>query len=348
MADFTPTDQTVYDPEEVIFAADGSIESMTDPDSGEVIKADPKPAAKADPSGPYDGVDDDGNRDDDDESHDRGDDKLDPVLADMLNAYGFDDDDIEWNGEQTRVRDLSPEDRKEYFNELRDRDRQDAAGTSPEEQELLDFLRQGGDLRQALGVAPAANSTVGSLSADEVNLADIRQQYPNLSDEEVQEELDDRKASSRYEAKTGHIRERLTVQEQEQETMAEEQEFRAEQQQFVQASNSLTEVLGFRVAPEVKQFLLSQTATKAENGNSPFLNSLTPDKVLRLQFLDTYAGEIDKHYQAEIKAAEKRGYQKALSGAPTTPSGRGGSAGNTRTGQPKDDKRYADYTLGDD
>lgn len=347
MADFNSTDQTIYDPEEVIFAADGSVESMTDVETGEVIKSDPKPEPKADPSGPYDGTDEDGNKADDRRSS-AGDDELDEVLADTLAVYGLDDDAIEWNGEETRVRDLSPEDRREFLAELRERDRQEAAGTTPEEQELLDFLRNGGDLRQALGIAPAAGSAVASLSADEVNLADIRQQYPALSEEDVQEELADRKASSRYEAKTGHIRERLTQAEQQQQQQAEEAEFRAEQQLFVQASETLTDVLGFPIVPEVKQFLLSQTATKAENGNSPFLNSLTPDKVLRLQFLDTYAGEIDKHYKAEVQAAYKKGKADALSGAPTSPSGRGGSAGNTRSSQRLDDKTYADYTLGDD
>ena len=353
MADSSPTDHIVYDPEEVIFAADGSVESMTDADTGEVIKSDPVPEVR-ERSGPYDDTDDEGNNPGDERGSSSGDDELDEVLADTLSAYGLVDEDgnasdaIEWNGEQTRVRDLSSEERREFLGELRERDRQEAAGTSPEEQELLDFLRGGGNLRDALGVPAAGSGAVASLSADEVNLTDIRQQYPELSEEEVREELADRQASSRYENKTGQIRARLGAQETAQNAQAERQEYERERQLFVEAGSKLTSVLGFPVEKPVLDYLMARTASQEANGQSPFLNSLTPEKMLRLEYMDTYADQIDAHYKQAVETAYKRGKSDALSGAPRTPSGRGGSAGNTRAGQPRDEKNYADYTLGDD
>ena len=363
MADSNSQDHIVYDPEEVIFAADGSVESMNDPDTGEVIKSDPVPEPR-ERSGPYDETDDEGNNPEDNRENSRrntnrdsdedGHDALDEMLADTLSAYGMIDEDgnasdeIEWNGERTRVRDLSSEDRREFLGELRERDRQEAAGTTPEEQELLDFLRGGGNLREALGVSSAGSGAVSSLSADEINLADIRQQYPTLSDEEVQEELADRQASSRYENKTGQIRERLGAQETADNARAERQEYEREHQLFVEAGSKLTSVLGFPVEKPVLDYLMARTASQEANGQSPFLNSLTPEKMLRLEYMDTYAEHIDAHYKQAVETAYKRGKSDALSGAPRTPSGRGGSAGNTRAGQPRDEKNYADYTLGDD
>ena len=354
MADSSPTDHIVYDPEEVIFAADGSVESMNDPETGEVIKSDPVPETR-ERSGPYDETDEDGyNPGDERRGASPDGDELDEVLADTLSAYGLVDEDgnasdtIEWNGEQTRVRDLSSEDRREFLGELRERDRQEAAGTSPEEQELLDFLRGGGNLRDALGVPAAGSGAVASLSADELNLTDIRQQYPGLSEEEVREELADRQASSRYENKTGQIRERLGAQETAENARAERQEYEREHQLFVEAGSKLTSVLGFPVEKPVLDYLLARTASQEANGQSPFLNSLTPEKMLRLEYMDTYADQIDAHYKQAVETAYKKGKSDALSGAPRTPSGRGGSAGNTRAGQPRDDKNYADYTLGDD
>jgi len=354
MADSASNDSLIIDPMDVIFDEHGNVESMTDPDTGETVTSDEVPEARQ-PRGPYDETDDDGNNagDENGNGNTAGDADLDPVLADTLAVYGLVDEDgnatdaIEWNGEETRVRDLSAEDRREFLQELRDSAVREAAGTTAEEQELLDFLRQGGDLREALGLPASAGGQVSALSADEVNLADIRNQYPGLSDDEVQEELADRKLSARYESKTGQIRERLTQAEQVATTKAADDEFQAARQVFVETANRMPDVLGFKIEPAVREFLLAQTATQEANGESPFLNSLTPEKVLRLQFLDSYAGQIDQHYKSEVDAAYKRGRADMAKGAPTSPSGRGGSAGNTKPVNPRDQKSYADYTLGE-
>ncbi|WP_216726085.1 hypothetical protein [Hymenobacter siberiensis] len=332
----------ILDADDVIFAADGSVESMTDPDTGEKVTADPQPDEDRDPDGPYDHTDADGNRPDDDGDNDN--DELDPVLADVLEAYGLEDDTIEWNGEETRVRDLSPEDRKEFLAELRT----SAAGLTPEEQELLDFVRQGGSLREAFASeATAAGTGIAALPADELNRADIRAQYKNFSEDEVEAELEYRKGNPNFERKTGEIRERLTAQEQEQAAIADEQSFRQEQQLFVESAKNLKAVLGFPIEPEVADYLLQRTATREANGMSPFLNSLTPEKMLRLEYLDTYADQIDAHYKAEVAAAHKRGRTEALRGAPSTPRGRGGSVGTVSSAR-SNGRPDAEFTLGED
>ena len=354
------------DPDDVIFGADGSIESMTDPDTGEVVKADPVPEVRA-PRGPGDinpdgsvrgvaGTDEDGQDGDGDnnapaarsgKSNSAFEQEF---LADTLAVYGLDSDEIEWNGEQVRVGELTLDERREFLQELRDRDRAEAAGLDPAELELLDFLRAGGNLADVVGPQPVAGeSQVAALDADGVNRLDIRQQFPSLSEEEVEAELEDRKVGKLYDKKTTALRERLTQTEVTERQRAETQEFEAERQQFIAASAAIKEIAGFAVSPEVSQWLLAQTATRQENGQSPFLNSLTPEKIQRLQFLDAFEPQMRAHYEAEIKAAEKRGREQALQGAPSRPSGRSGSASvrSQGTGTRHDPVEYADYILGE-
>jgi len=362
MTDNPIAELDAIDPDEVIFGEDGSIESMTDPDSGEVIKADPKPEARSNPRGPADINPDQGTRpttdtgDDDQDNNDnqpsqspsrRTSEAADDFLTDTLAVYGLESDEIEWNGEQTRVRDLSSEDRREFLEELRDRDRAEAAGLNEAELELLDFVRSGGDLREAFGGQPAPQSSVAVLDADGLNRLDIRQQYPDLTEDEVSEELEHRKGSSLYDKKTGALRERLTTVEQVEQQAASEREFTAQRTQFTTAASALTEVLGFPVNDQIRQHLLARTASEEQNGQSPFLNSLTPERILRLEYLDTFAPQMQAHYEEQIKASYKRGREEALNGAPTRPSGRSGSAGGTaRQAAPRDEKQYEDYTLG--
>lgn len=342
------------DPDDVIFGEDGSIESMTDPDTGEKIVADPKPEAKPGPRGPGDinPDDNDGPEDDDKPASQRGqapvsEQELD-FLTDTLAIYGLESDEIEWNGEQVSVRELSPEERREFLTELRDRDRAEAAGLSAVELELLDFVRNGGNLAEAFGgQAAPSESAVAALDADGLNRLDIRQQFPDLTDEEVESELEDRKAGKLYDKKTGALKERLVAAEQAEFQVAEQREFEAERAQFTTAAAALTDVFGFPINDAIRQHMLQQTATREQNGNSPFLNSLTPEKVLRLQYLDTFGEQMVQHYEQQLKDQYKKGRTDALQGAPSRPSGRSGSAGSTARGQQRDTSNDSDYTLGE-
>lgn len=351
------------DPDEVIFDEDGGVESMVDDETGEVIKADPKPESARVPHGPSDvNPDLDADEPSAPQTAGRGGAAKSlaqaerDLLADTLSVYGLDDDQIEWNGEQVRVSELSADERREFLTELRDRDRQEASGLNEAELELIDFVRSGGNLAEAFGgQAAGAPSQIAGLDTDALNRLDIRQQFPDLTDEEVEGELEDRKAGKLYDKKTDALRSRLTEAESQQQQRVAQQEFQQQRQQFTTAAGSLQEVLGFPVNDAIRQHLLEQTASQEANGNSPFLNSLTPEKILRLQFLDTFAQQMQQHYEQRSKDEYKRGRTEALSGAPARPSGRSGSAGASggngqRTGDAtrRDTTNDSEYTLGAD
>jgi hypothetical protein len=196
-------------------------------------------------------------------------------------------------------------------------------GLSPEALQFDQLIKSGMTPEQAL---EQLSGSIGQLGEDELNVRDIREQYPTFTEEQVQAELEDRKAGRNYHAKTEALRakfqasqpnlEQLTAQQQEAMTA----QLEAERAEIVRTVQELPNVDGFQVSDEIKNHLLAKMVELEENQLSPAVNQLdNPANMFKALYYLEFMPQIVQHYHSEIQAAEERGYKRAVEGFPNRP-----------------------------
>jgi hypothetical protein len=245
----------------------------------------------------------------------------------LLRRNGFETNIIQYGDEEVDFSTLSPEEQADVLGQLYEQEQQDLSedaryfdqllksGLTP--QQVAEYLLQGG----------------AELSDDELHLEDIRKGYPNLSEQEQLEELEDRKAGRLYAAKTEQLRQQAEasrptleqLQAREQEATAAEME--AVARSYVHAAAEVQDVDGFPVTDEVRNFLLGDMVELEQNGQSRMVNLFEdPKQMFRLAYYDRFMPQILSSFNEQLASAREQGRQEALQGFPTRPISTDGGA----------------------
>lgn len=260
------------------------------------------------------------------------------LSSSLLRELGIEDGLIEWEGQETRIDELPVEDQLVVFKELLQEARQAPSELPEHVQAVVDYLTQGGSAeelaREILGTATAGGEGA-ALSDDEVNALDIRRQFPGFTDEQVEAELEDRRAGKLYETKTQRLRE-LQQQEQEQQFQAQaQQQLQQERQLIIDAAAGIKEIAGFPVTDEAANMLLEQLVEPTERGDSAFLESLSdPKELYETAYWKYFGPAMATYYEQQVSQAYEQGRREALEGAPEQPIERAG--GSRRAGKGSD------------
>lgn len=146
-------------------------------------------------------------------------------------------------------------------------------------------------------------------SNEELVTMHLKNVYPDISDEELQEELEGMAGTSRFERIASRVRESLSKQnlgegdfakavQQYRETYSkkEAEDFTAKRQELTQYAESLEKFGDIPLSKEVKDFVMQDIDSDSHEKNSPFLDSLDkPDRLFRLSFLDKFHEQIVKN-----------------------------------------------------
>jgi hypothetical protein len=200
----------------------------------------------------------------------------------------------------------------------------------PQAQTLVDYLKNGGDIKrlakEILSKDPAAQATM--LSDAEVVKADIKKNYPTYSDADLEEEfkeMSEAQVARRAKAARANLvnskpdYSALTVEQKAQQEKLNTDAitaFETEKKNVVDKATALEEIAGVKVSKPIRDYLLSQVLPENKDGESKFVEALagSPEKLLRLSFLDTYHEKLMKqaadHYYKKGLAEGNKGKEK--------------------------------------
>jgi hypothetical protein len=246
----------------------------------------------------------------------------------LIQRYGLDEGTIEYDGQQVAFSDLSATEQADVLAQLVE------ANTAPKESApapkgeaaiLLDLLDKGMTMEEI--AAELSGNNVAALSDDEVNARQISEQYPELTEAEVQAELEYLKQNPNYKAKTAALRRRM--QEAGTSTLASlqaarqaayEAEIQGDIEKIRTTVADIREIDGYDIDPTVHQQIMSDLTEVDEHGNSRFINALEDPKLMyKARFYDLVMPSINQYWQNQVAAAEQRGYEKALGKMPAQP-----------------------------
>lgn len=214
----------------------------------------------------------------------------DDYITKLLSSKGIDRNAVQFLNEKGEIEqynwdDLSDQEKLDILSQ------EDESPITDEELQTLNYLRQNKinlaqfaeyNRRQAiedyLSQNTDINYTVDQLSDDELFVFDLKERYPNLTDEELADELDAAKANeSLFTKKVNTLRDEYkTLQEQEMqqqkemETAQNEEAYNQMAQSLVEAARNTEDLHGLILEDEDKEDILSFLLDRDVNGQSEF------------------------------------------------------------------------------
>jgi len=250
----------------------------------------------------------------------------------FLAEHGIVDGKLIYGEQEVLFKDLTPEDQLEV---LRQAVQPEPVPLEGDLKHVKDLLDAGKDLRE---IARDILGDQGApLSIDELNIRDIKEQYPDFDDAEVQAELEDRQAGRNYEKKSEKLRAKYTPQPADLEALSTQEQARiatenaAERQNIIVGAAETATVFGYEVTDEIRNFVLPDLLEVEENGNSRFVNMQDdPKKMFEIaaayRMMPLVNGfwqrEIDRltaEHKVELAKARESGQAEMISGFPTRP-----------------------------
>lgn len=269
------------------------------------------------------------------------------VVESFLKEHGVDPNDIRFEGEDKGYSfdELSDDDKLLIFQELYEKSSQPAF--NEEDLELLSFARDNNTTladmieERALELArELENDSVTAMTDDEVYVEALKSQYPDLDEDELQEELESAKSRSNFPKKVEAIRNQMVEirkmeeqQEQEQVNMQRRQELNELKNSFIKAAVETESLHGFEFDKDTRNLLLSQLVEFDENGDSELEKALSnPQNVIKAAWYLNY-GELafqkmHEVYQKQISEAYAKGKREGQQGLSSSPISKG--TGTTR------------------
>jgi hypothetical protein len=261
----------------------------------------------------------------------------------ILRKSGYDKDEIDFGGDIGKIKivdltleqqmivireefDQTVEEYQQVIKELEE-NKPEFRFENPQHQQFVDYLNDGGDIKklakEILSRDPAAQAKM--LSDDEIVKLGIKKEFPEFSSEEVEDEFKDMEKAGSIARRAKALRTRMeksqpdfsdlsAEQRKAQETALEDQlaTFKTESENIRKAARKLTEIAGIKLEEAHLNFLVNKVIPSRMEEDSDFIKGLeNPEKLLRLQFYDTYGDKLSEyHYQrglAEAQAKAKKG-----------------------------------------
>ena len=240
----------------------------------------------------------------------------------ILRMGGYEGDEISLeDGSSVKIADLTTEQqlnlvtnefarmREEFETSLAEKPKGEEL--TEDERHLVEFLRNGGtakDLAKYI-IDNDPDNAHKSLTDDELVLESLRNSMPGASEEDIQEEFKLLKEAGRVEKRAQLLRQKLGSGEIKladisakhrqavEARQAKELEAEIEDAKKLKSySAQVKEIAGIPVDPTVINAVVKDLIPDVPGEDSVFLKSLaSPEKLLRLQFLDKYAEEVFEH-----------------------------------------------------
>jgi hypothetical protein len=248
----------------------------------------------------------------------------------ILKSGGYDLDEIEFeDGLKVKIADLTEDQQlnimtnefmrmqKEFSETLEGSDSK-VPELSEDQQALVDFMGKGGTAKQLAQyiLENDPDNAHKLLTDDDLVLESIRKSMPGAEEEDVLEELRILKEAGRVEKRAQLLRKQLGTGEIKFSDISQKhgaflkasqdkelEEEREEVRQLNEKALSTKEIAGIPIDQAVAKSILKDLVPEQEGGESNFLKNLqSPEKLLRLQFLDRYAEEVFDHISKSAMA----------------------------------------------
>lgn len=313
-------EEPILDIDSIDFDENGNIESIYDEESDQVFTTDkpeaaPKGKTTPAPTAPAD-------------KPEAADDQPRSFEQILLESFGLKDERIIYGDEEVNFSELSPADQMDVFSQLLEQERENYR-LSEKELTLVNALRGGKAAledfaREVLGEKPAE---MQAPKGDDLHRWDIKREFPELSEAEIETELKERKALSTYDKKTSLLESKyakVSSAEQEQAKAKQKQDFlselEADKQTIVKAVAPLEEIEGFTLDKDTKNFILQDLVETDDNGDSPFMRRIEdPKEMFKMNFYYHMVPQMIKHFQSEIDQAYDQGRKDVLESYPRKP-----------------------------
>lgn len=215
------------------------------------------------------------------------------------------------------------EDEVNLLNTLRDSD------MSSEE-----FINSLVDYRMQAVAAQRELSTTDyeKVSDDGIFVKGLRDSHPEITDEEIAEELSRAKELSSYATTTDAMRQLYATQQAEDNQRRSEennrifnQELEAQRHDIVETVEDINDIGGANITSEMKEYLLHDIMELNENKDPILMEKLfgSPEAMFKanwfLNYGESYMAETNNYWKNEVSKARKEGYLQATKGMPGVP-----------------------------
>jgi hypothetical protein len=215
------------------------------------------------------------------------------------------------------------EDEVNLLNTLRDSDM-----TSEEFiNSLVDYRMQAVSAQREL-----STTDYDAVSDDGIFVKNLRDSYPEITDEEIADELFKAKELTSYATTTEAMRQLfITHQAEDNQQLQEEnnrvfsQELEAQRHEIVETVEDINDIGGASISAEMKEYLLHDIMELNDNKDPILMEKLfgSPEAMFKanwfLNYGESYMTETNNYWKNEVSKARKEGYLQATNGMPGNP-----------------------------
>lgn len=200
-------------------------------------------------------------------------------------------------------------------------DAQEAASLSNDERAVLEMLREGqiDSLYERLGeelgrgVQQQPEIDINQYSDDEIMLWKLKNDYPDMTDDELTMELEVLKDTPTYGKKTegakNLLKQTLEYQQQQNQSLAEQQVVQQKEQlhqRIIETATEIDDLFGFEVDDNLKNSALSDIIESNENGTPPIIEFLdTPEGLMQTALLWRAMPQINEYVNSLHEEIDK-------------------------------------------
>lgn len=254
----------------------------------------------------------------------------------FLAERGIVDGKLVYGEEEVAFKDLAPEDQLEVLKQLVP-EQSEAPALEGDLKHIKDLMDAGKSIKDvAREILGDELSGAQQLSTDELNIRDIKEKYPTLTEEEIEIELEERKGSRLYEKKSEVLRDKFSqTQETDLAKMAETERTRvaaeneADRNRILTTVSELKDVDGWEINDDIKNYVLEDLIETDEQGNSKFVNIQDdPKEQFKMAYYYKMMPQIVNYFQQQITQAYEKGKAEIVGGFPAKPISNGGTGSN--------------------
>jgi hypothetical protein len=252
----------------------------------------------------------------------------------VLKLSGYENESVELESGVKKITDLTSEEQisiitQEYEN-IRDNQETVIAETKTKaeegffnnegEKEIITFLREKGDpVELAKYILENSPSLVADMSDEDVIKKQLRDDYPEYTNEEIDDEIELLKNANRLERRAGVVRSKYKDKEVDISNLNQKLNFKSaetkaadlkvhqnDMDKFIDYANEEKTIAGIALSDEIRDYLVSGVVTENPEEKTEWQKELNdPKKQMRLRFLDTYFEKIIETIQKSSFAKGK-------------------------------------------
>lgn len=194
----------------------------------------------------------------------------------------------------------------------------------------------------------AKNIDFDGIENDDLFILHLKDRHPDISNEQIAEELNKAKDLFTYKDTVGSIRDSYKLKQtatNEKKTSLEQAEFNNEvemqREEVVSVVEDINDIAGAKLTDEVKEYLLHDLIELNDNNDPILMEKIfsDPGTMLKanwfLNYGEDYIGSLNDYWKRQVSAAYKNGYEKSVNGMPDNPTIIGA---DTRTQKGKDSR----------